>query len=327
MAGSRFILFRNGSIGNTLVAVPAIRAIRQTFPAANLSLVLDSTGAALLKNCPLVDEILVYDKHGQDRGTWATLSFARQLRRRRPTHAVVFKRFFRNGLLAFLSGARERIGFETNGSAPFLNRTIPYEKGRDIIELNLELAFLLGADRSSSRELELWFDRETETTAQTFRIENKLKEKDYVAVCLSGVTSPPDYLSDGQWREVIHRISNACEHLIFLGMGAERLLAEKIAGSLHTHAVLAFDMPVLVMADIIRSARLFVGTDSGPAHIADAVRTPGLIFFRPDEKVAREIQKWCPKGPHYRSLVPPMNPNEMPVFLGQTEQAAIDVLR
>jgi heptosyltransferase-2 len=327
MAESRFLLFRNGSIGNTLIAIPAIRAIRQTFPDAHLSLILDSIGAALLKNCPLVNEILLYDKRGRYRGAWATLSFAQELRRRRPTHAILFKRFFRNGLLAFLSGARERIGFETNGSAPFLNRTVPYEEGRDIVELNLELAFMLGADRSSSRELQLWFDRQAETAGLDFRSKNGLREKDYAAVCLSGITSPPNYLTDDQWREVIRRINKTCEHLVFLGMGAERLLAEKIAASFRTHVVHAFDLPILVMADMIRNARLFVGTDSGPAHIADAVHTPGLIFFRPDENVRLEIQKWCPKGPRYRPLVPPKNPNEMPAFLHRVEEAIIDVLR
>jgi heptosyltransferase-2 len=327
MAEPRFLLFRNGSIGNTLIAIPAIRAIRQTFPDARLSLILDSTGAVLLKNCPLVNEILIYDKQGRHRGAWATLSFALGLRRRGPTHAILFKRFFRNGLLAFLSGARERIGFETNGSAPFLNRTVLYQEGRPIVELNLELAFLLGADKSSSRELELWFDRETETAGRDFRSKNELKEKDYAAVCLSGITSPPNYLTDDQWREVVQRINKTCEHLVFLGMGAERLLAEKTAASLHAHVVHAFDLPILVMADMIRNARLFVGTDSGPAHIADAVHTPGLIFFRPDENVRLEIQKWCPKGAHHRPLVPPKNPNEMPAFLDQVEEAIIDVLR
>jgi heptosyltransferase-2 len=161
----RILLFRNGSIGNTLVAIPAIRAIRQTFPEAHLSLILDSTGAALLKNCPLIDEIIVYEKRGEHRGLLPNLSLIVELRKRHPTHAVLFKRFFRNGFLAFLSGAKERIGFETNGSAPFLNRTIPYQDDRDIVELNLQLAFLLGADKSASRELELWFDKETETIA------------------------------------------------------------------------------------------------------------------------------------------------------------------
>ena len=311
----RFLLFRNGSIGNTLVAIPAIRAIRQTFPEAHLSLILDSTGAALLKNCPLIDEIIVYDKRGEHRGLLPNLSLIVELRKRHPTHAVLFKRFFRNGLLAFLSGAKERIGFETNGSSPFLNRTIPYQDGQDIVELNLQLAFLLGADKSASRELELWFDKETEAIAQEYRNRNNLSDRNYAAICLSGVTSPPDYLAAKQWQEIITRLGNFADRLVFLGAGNEKHLADNIASSLSGDPLLAFDLPILVMADMIRHARLFAGTDSGPAHIAHAVRTPGIIFFRPTKDVTLEIEKWCPKGTRYRPFVPPTNPSEMQLFL------------
>ncbi len=324
---ARFLLFRNGSIGNTLVAVPAIRAIRQTFPEAHLSLILDSTGAALLKNCPLIDEIIVYDKRGEHRGLLPTLSFVSQLRKRHPTHAVLFKRFFRNGLLAFLSGAKERIGFETNGSAPFLNRTVPYQDNQDIVELNLQLAFMLGADGSASRELGLWFEEETEAAAQEYRDRNNLRDRNYAAIGLSGVTSSPDYLAVQQWQEIITRLGNFTDRLVFLGAGNEKHLADNIASSLSGDPLLAFDLPVLVVADLIRHARLFAGTDSGPAHIAHAVQTPGVVFFRPADDVALQIEKWCPKGARYRPLLPPTNPNEMPPFLHQLERACEEILR
>ncbi|MFH1010268.1 MAG: glycosyltransferase family 9 protein [bacterium] len=321
-----FLLFRNGSIGNTLIAVPAIRAIRQTFPKAHLCLILDPTGAALLKYCPLIDEIIVYAKFGRHRRFLPNLSFVRQLRQRHPTRAVLFKRFFRNGFLAFLSGAKERIGFETKGSAPFLNRTVPYEEGRDIVELNLELAFLLGADRTASRELELWFDSNVESATERFLRENNLIEKAYTVICLGGRTSPPYYLASEKWRNIVGLAGNADEAVVFLGAGEERTLAEAVTQTANQRSLLAFDLPILLTASLIRRAKLFVGTNSGLAHIANAVRTPGLIFFRPDDNVANEIEKWCPKGPRYRPLVPPVDSSAFPQFLTQVEKAIFEVL-
>jgi heptosyltransferase-2 len=323
----RFLLFRNGSIGNTLVAIPSIRAIRKTFPDAHLSLILDSVGAEILKNCPLVNEILVYDKRDQHRGILPNLSFIRELRRRHPTHAVLFKRFFRNGLLAFLSGAKERIGFETDGSASFLNRTIPYQESQDIIELNMQLAFLLGADKSASRDIELWFDSKTEAAAQEYRNRNGLHNQTYAAICLTGVTSPPNYLSTEQWREIASQLGDFADRLVFLGSGGEKQLANNIASPMQCNPLLVFDLPILEMADMIRHARFFAGTDSGPAHIAHAVGTAGIIFFRPDENVAMEIEKWCPKGPRYRPLVPATKPSEMQLFFDQMQSALNDILR
>ena len=323
----RFLIFRNGSVGNTLVAVPAIRALRYAFPDAYITVILDSVGAALLKYCPYIDEILVYDKLKKHKGILSNISFVLELRRRHPSHVILFKRFFRNGLLAFLSGAKERIGFETLGKAPFLNRTIPYEEGRDIVSLNLELAVLAGAENGSSRELELWFDTVTESETSQFLEKNNLKNNEYVAVCLGGVTSPPDYLSSQAWRNILLSITENIDSIVFLGVDSEKGLAEIISPALHGKAIMAFDLPILLTADIIRQARLFAGTNSGLAHIANAVHTPGIIFFRPEENVHQEIEKWSPKGSLYRSLVPPTDPNTMPTFLKEVESAMDEILQ
>ena len=204
---------------------------------------------------------------------------------------------------------------------------MPYKEGQDIVELNLQLAFLLGADNSTSRELELWFNSETESKGRGFLEKHGLQEKGYAAACLGGITSPPDYLSTLEWQQVLGRAADTCGHVVFLGIGREKSLAESIAPSLPNRAYPAFDLPILLTADIIRRARLFVGTNSGPAHIAHAVGTPGLVVFRPDENVGREIEKWCPKGPLYRPLVPPTEASAMPRFLESVEQAMREVLR
>ena len=323
----RFLIFRNGSIGNTLAAIPAIRALRRAFPDAHFTAIFDSIGASLLKYCPYINEILVYEKNGKHKGILSNIPFVMELRRRHPTHAILFKRFFRNGLLAFLSGAKERIGFRTLGKSPFLNRTIPYEEGRDIISLNLELSTLAGAHETSSRELELWFHEETEAKTNRFLAKYHIKEKEYVAVCLGGVTSPPNYLSPKAWESALLTITEAMNSVVFLGIESERGLAENISPALPQQVVMAFNYPILVTADIIRRARLFAGTNSGLAHIADAVHTPGIIFFRPEENVHQEIEKWSPKGERYRALVPPSSGNNIASFLRDVRKATAEVLR
>lgn len=323
----RFLIFRNGSIGNTLVAVPAIRALRRTFPNAHFTVILDTVGADLLKHCPYIDEILIYEKQKKHKGILSNISFILELRRHHPTHAILFKRFFRNGLLAFLSGAKERFGFETHGKAPFLNRSIPYEEGRDIISLNLELAALVGAKKAPSRELELWFDAETKSETNEYLSKFNLEENRYVAICLGGVTSPPDYLSSKAWQSILSCITETIGSVVFLGTASEKKLAENISATLQGNLVLAFDLPILVTSDIIRRARLFAGTNSGLAHVANAVRTPGIVFFRPENNVKQEIEKWCPKGDHYCPLVPPTEPNQIESFLQDVRKAIVEVLQ
>ena len=65
---NRILVFRNGSIGNTLAAVPALRCLRESFPNARIHVLVDRQGNELLQNCPYLDSLVVYDRNGADRG-------------------------------------------------------------------------------------------------------------------------------------------------------------------------------------------------------------------------------------------------------------------
>jgi ADP-heptose:LPS heptosyltransferase len=89
-APESILAFRNGSIGNTLVAVPALRALRRRYPQARLTVVVDPVGDELLAHCPWIDARIVYDRRGRDRGLAAWLRLVGRLRAVHPRHAVLF---------------------------------------------------------------------------------------------------------------------------------------------------------------------------------------------------------------------------------------------
>jgi len=79
------LAFRNGSIGNTLAAVPALRALRRRYPQANLAVVVDSVCYPLLELCPWIDWLIVYDKHGAHRPLSAHWRLVRDIRSLHPS--------------------------------------------------------------------------------------------------------------------------------------------------------------------------------------------------------------------------------------------------
>ena len=107
----RILLVRFGSIGNTLITVPALRALRKSFQDAYICMIVDKIGLELLNGCPYLDEIILYDMNGEHKSLWKYLKFILALRRRRFNVSIHFKRFLRSELIGFLSGAKKRIGF------------------------------------------------------------------------------------------------------------------------------------------------------------------------------------------------------------------------
>ncbi len=305
------LAFRNGSIGNTLVAVPALRALHHRFPDARISVVVDNVGAELLRPCPWIAELITYDKRGRDRGAGGWLRLVARLRARRPSHAVLFKRFFRNGLLARLSGAPVRAGFVTNGSAPFLNVTIPYDEDTSITRLNLRLAARIGAGHAAEPEAEddatpqMWLTDEDRRGADAWRAEHGLAGAPLVAAHYGGLSTPPTFLSAGAFGSLARAMAGRDRRVVLLGAGdREEAWARQVAATC-PGAVRGTGLPLRTAAALIAGADLFVGFNSGPAHMAAAVGTPARIVFRPGPEAQREITKWLPVTAAAQALVPP----------------------
>ncbi|MGC8685360.1 MAG: glycosyltransferase family 9 protein, partial [bacterium] len=140
----RFLIVRFGSIGNTLVSIPAIRALRKSYPSAYIAMIVSPGIEDLLSGVRWIDEFIVYDMHKKHKGLYAYIQFIHRLRKKHFDTAIMFKRFLRSELIGLLSGAKRRIGFETNGKANFLTDRVKYIEGMNIVALNMALLKPLG---------------------------------------------------------------------------------------------------------------------------------------------------------------------------------------
>ncbi len=297
------LIFRNGSIGNTLAAIPAIRAIRQTFVNSSIALVVDPVGREIFEHCHWINHLIVYDKNGVHQGLTGFLTTVRRLRQQHPTHAVLFKRFFRNGLLARLSGASVRAGFETAGRAPFLNLVLPYDEAIHIVDLNLSLAQMIGA-QVDSRALEFFFS--DEDLSQAAEIRRKFGVTQPYLIChYGGTTTTPDYVPDQRLAQLITELNDLRLSTVFIGRGKQESDAALRLSTLTNGSIALTDLPLRVSAALIRDAGFYLGFDSGPSHIAAAVGTPGIAIFKPDSNTSRQITKWRPYSDKIEAIAAP----------------------
>lgn len=289
---NRILVFRNGSIGNTLAAVPALRCLRESFPNAQIHVLVDKQGIELLQNCPYVDSLVVYDRHGADRSLVGFLRTAAKVRALNPDACILLKRFFRNGLLAKLSGAERRIGFATNGKAPFLNETIPYDESVHIAELNLRLVRFVSANATVPPLPEVFVTQAEQTETRTWLKENSVYAP-YTIVHFGGVTTGAEFVPFGLRVALIKTlVSN--NPIVVIGNGAvEQQAASRIKEAI-PRAVNAIGLPLRQTIALIACADRFIGTNSGPMHIAAAARIPGIALFKRDDRYEIERVKWRP---------------------------------
>lgn len=125
---NRIVVIKLRHIGDVLLTVPAIRALKETFPGASVSALVNSGTEDMLSLNPLVDSVISFDRKIKGQGPLGRsireLSFIRSLRRRSFDMAVDLTGGDRPAILGFLSGARYRLGYRPKGG--FIGKRLLY---------------------------------------------------------------------------------------------------------------------------------------------------------------------------------------------------------
>src|SRR5262245_16475882 len=146
----RILIVKLGSIGDIVHTLPALAALRQGMPNAEISWVVEHRAAEILKDNPIIDRLIEVDTKALRRGLMSgeTLRAPRQqLRRLRASAfdvAIDFQGLLKSASIARLSGARRVFGYSRAGlreppSVLLLSRTITVPKKIHVISKGLRL--------------------------------------------------------------------------------------------------------------------------------------------------------------------------------------------
>lgn len=310
----RILVLRYRFIGDTILAIPFFRNLRTAYPDAYIAWVIAPGSADVIKGIPYVDELIEWDPvtiHADSRGKHRTLSdklkFFRELRKRRFDKVYVLKRSFSSALMAWVSGAKERIGFNTEGRGFLLTTPVPYR-----LEQHEVLNFLdvLKADGIPARDeqLEVWL-----STAELQEAEKLLSVKGrFLAVhpfASSGVKSWP--------LERFAKVAHAAHEQfglipVVLGGARDVPMSERIATLFPEDTLnLVGKCGLRVSMAVLSKSSAFVGNDSGVMHLAAATGIPVVAIFGPTSPV-----RFGPWGPLVRVVYSgfPCSPCKLKLF-------------
>lgn len=278
-------------IGDVVMATPALRALRTHLgPSARLYGVMRPYVADVLAGTPWLDELLFFAPKSPDRELRG-FALIGKLRRLKLDAVVLMSNSLRTAFLAFLGGAKQRIGFARYGRGPLLTRRLrpPMKDGKLIrhpmVDYYLELAYALGCGQESPR-LELATTAEDEQAADLVWSQLKLRDDGRVIVLNSsgafGAAKlwPPEYFAS-----LARRAATQLDHDVLVLCGpSERDIARRIVDeSKHPRVVSLANHPLSLGLSkaCVRRSRLMVSTDSGPRHFAVAFGVPVVGLFGP----------------------------------------------
>jgi len=272
-------------LGDVVLTTPLLQALRDRFPGAHLAALVIPGTREILAGHPLLDEVLVYDKKGRDRGLRGLIATARSLREKRFGTALIPHRSFRSALLAFLAGIPVRIGFLQSLGCFLYTRRVRRDASLHEVRRNLQLLGPLAPDRSGSDapDGKLWVSSSDEDLEWADRCLDGfgIRRNDrVVAIAPGSVWATKRWIPDGFAAVADGLIAKHHRKVILLGSPDDRPVAEEIAARSREKPVnLAGKTTLRHLAAVLKRCELLITNDNGAMHIGVAQGLPIVAVF------------------------------------------------
>ena len=277
-------------IGDAVMTIPAVHAIRRAYPEAHISLLLKPWVAEIFRGSPDIDEIILYEQNFN--GLAGKFRLAGLLRRQKFDCAILLQNAFDAALLTWLAGIPERIGYKRDGRGFLLTHALPVTE--DILAGHqvyyyLHIVNAIGIKTDETRPFIHVSDNER--AAASNLVSSSFQD---AHLPLIGINPGATYGSAKRWLPerfaeiIIKIIDEAHGNVILFGGEAEVEIADEIISEVKKTRSTDIESRILVMsgktslrelASLIAQCSAFITNDSGPMHMASALLVPTVAIF------------------------------------------------
>lgn len=279
-------------VGDAVMALPALRAIRQKFPEANIGIVARPYVAEIYRNQEICDELIAYDSSGEHKGWRGSERLASELRLRKFDVALLLQNAFDAAWLAWRADIPERIGYARDARSLLLTKAVPtprvgeipahekfyylellrrsgwLEKFPDVERISLKVP---EAGRRQAAEKLL----EAGARPHAFRVAIGAGASYGSAKCWM-----PDRFAETANRFQAERDAD----IILFGTPKEAAVSDAIIANMKRKPVdLTGKTAIGELPALLSQCHLFLGNDSGAMHVAAAVGLPVVAVFGPTD--------------------------------------------
>lgn len=299
---------RLDNIGDVIMLGSALRALKETSPAARVTLLASRAGATAAALLPWVDDVLVWRPIWQDVGNHLPFDPLRELKQitelaaRRFDAALIFTSFSQTphvpGYVCYLAGIPLRAGESKEfGGGTLTNELRGALDEMHQAERNLRLVEQLGFT-AHDRHLAVVISAEARTSAMALLANAGIHEGEPYILLHPGASAAARRYPAERYAVVARELAAHSWRVVVTGTDRERLLIERITCEADGVAALVGNTTLPEYAALVEQAALVICNDSLPMHLADATRTPEVVLFSGTEYE----EQWRPRATRARLL-------------------------
>lgn len=279
-------------VGDAIMALPALRAVRKRFPDGEIAIVARPYVADIYRDQEICNQLVPYDPKDLHSGFSGRERLASELRAQKFDVALLLQNAFEAAWLAWRAKIPERIGYARDARSFLLTKAVPLPRHGEIPAH--EKFYYLELLRRAG-----WLDSVPEETFISLRVPEEKRRGAEEILCNSGVRhgalriaigAGASYGSAKCWlpsrfAEVVNRLqSEADADVILFGTAAEASVSTAISSEMRRPPIdLTGKTAIADLPALLSQCHLFIGNDSGAMHVAAAVGLPIVAVFGPTD--------------------------------------------
>jgi lipopolysaccharide heptosyltransferase II len=292
----RILLLRLREIGDVVFTTPAIRGLRERYPSAHLAYVVQRSAAPVVANNPHLDEVIVTPGRRGLTGLRDDVALAAKLRAARYDTVIDFHSGPRSSLLAWLSGARVRIGYDVPGRGWMYTVRVPRPReirSRHAVENQWDLLNAIGIPTPDARRspVEMVVEQAAAKGVHDRLVRAGVGSGHHVIVVHVSAGNPFRRWPPDAFASLVAQLIEAdvSRRVIVISGPSDRAAPAQVIERARALVAPASAERVLDCGEfdldevraLVDRAALFIGGDSGPMHIASTSAVPIVGLYGP----------------------------------------------
>lgn len=281
---ARILVTRTDRIGDLVVSTPIFEAIKKHYPRGYLAVCVFSEHRELVEGNPFIDEIILYEKNGNQKRWWGQFCFAKKIRSKKFDAVIHLHATNRMHLMGLLAGIPVRVGYDRR--APWaLSHVHSYDKKEGEKH---ESAYLFDLLSLAVPELDgknipwptVLVSEKSRLSVANLLTHEGVGENTKIAVIHPAASDFSKIWPAERFAELLKQLAEKNFIWIAVGNAVALTQAQKIE-KLSGVAIKNFcgRLSLGQLAALCARAEIIISNDSGPAHIAAAVETPTVSIF------------------------------------------------
>lgn len=312
----RIIIRMPNWLGDAVMGTPLIADIRRAWPDALITVMCSHSLVPLFGGNPHLNELFAFSKPNEFRRREERRQIISRLRQGRYDLGILLPNSFSSAWWFWRGGVKKRVGFASDLRSFLLTHAVPFpkERGKEHLVITYKrLLTPLDIPLSDTAPQLFVTDEEREAAQQMLQQHHITKNAKVVGINAGAAFGPAKCWLPERFREVAEKLLKDPEiHLLFFGDPASAPLVHSICEGLPERAVnLAGKTSLRELIALIERCHVFLTNDSGPMHIAAALKRPLVALFGSTNDVATGpyghgtvIHKHVECSPCYRRVCP-----------------------